>query len=82
MAENENIYCPNCQKPAQKDGNEITCLHCDAIYSVKKTGSATVKKLGPIEDHEQRLARLEALLPGQEPAEPEPVEPTEEEPIL
>ena len=86
MVEKILIACPNCGQPAYKEGNRVTCEKCDAIYTITKTGSATVKQLGPIEDHEQRLKKLEALLPGQEPAgddpPPDDSQEPDEEPIL
>lgn len=83
MTESVKIACPNCGQPAQKEGNKVTCENCDAIYTITKTGSAKVKELGAIEDHEQRIAKLESLLPGQEPPPDDPPDdPPEEEPIL
>ena len=75
------IVCPNCGLSAQKEGNKVTCENCDAIYTITKTGSARVKKLGPIEDHENRIAKIEAALFP--PADPEPTdpEPADPEPI-
>ena len=77
-------FCPNCQQPATRSGNEITCESCDATFEIKRK-EATVKKLGPYKELEQRVARLEA---SQSPAEQETDEPKsdetepEEEPIL
>ena len=77
MVEKILIACPNCGQPAHKEGSKVTCENCDAIYSITKTGSAKVKKLGPIEDHEQRIAKMEAALFP--PDEPPPEEPAPEE---
>ena len=77
-------FCPNCQQPATRSGNEITCEKCDATFEIKRK-EATVKKLGPYNELEQRVARLEA---AHSPAEQETDEPKsdetepEEEPIL
>lgn len=67
-------YCPNCQKPATRDGNEITCDRCDAIFTITKKDGAKVKKLGPLQDHEERISKIEASVFAEEP-EPEPTEP-------
>jgi len=60
-------FCPNCQQPAIREGNEITCEHCDATFKITKTGGAKVKKLGEIEEIKNRLDRLEAQQAVQEP---------------
>lgn len=60
MAEGKKIQCPNCGAEAKLVGNEITCLNCDAIYKITKTGEAKVKQLGPLEELGQRVAALEA----------------------
>ena len=68
MAEEpKKVSCPNCLGPAIKEGNKIICETCDAEFTFTKTGGAKVTKLGPIEDHEQRIKKLESLIPGQEP---------------
>lgn len=73
--------CPNCLGPAVMEGSEITCEMCDATFTVKRTGGAKVKKLGRLEELEDRVGKLEGLLPGEPgelPAEPqEPDEPAE-----
>ena len=71
-------YCPNCLGPAIREGNEITCEKCDAIFIITKKEGARIKQLGSIEDHEQRLKKLESLIPGEPELEPkEPDEPEE-----
>jgi len=67
-------FCPNCQQPATQIGNEITCDACDAIFTITKKNGAKVKKLGPIQDHEERLKKIEAKIFIEEP-ESEPQEP-------
>lgn len=70
--------CPNCQQPAIRSGNEITCEACDAVFMVTKKQGAKVKELGPIEDHERRIQALEGLHPAkQEPQKQE----MEQEPV-
>lgn len=89
--------CPNCQGPAIKEGNKIICVVCDATFTVTMTGGAKVKDIGRLDNFEQRLSRVESLLPGEESTEDdeptlppeeqvanykEPKEPTEETSIL
>ena len=66
---NEKTHCPNCGSMAEKSGNKITCVVCDAIFEIKKTGAASVVKLGEVEELKVRISALEALF-SQEP-EPE-----------
>lgn len=64
MAEQkEAVVCPNCQQPATRIGNEITCEHCDAIFVVTQKNGAKVKTLGPIAALAERVDKLESLLP-------------------
>ena len=56
------VYCPNCQGPATRTGNEITCETCDAIFTITKKDGAKIKKLGSIEDHEERLKKIESQI--------------------
>lgn len=77
----DKVQCPNCLGEAEKSGNKITCIACDAIFEIRKTGAAKVVKLGELEELKGRVDALEALLntepePGTEP------EPEEEEPII
>jgi len=76
------VFCPNCRQPATRIGNEITCEQCDAVFMIKRK-EAAVKKLGSIENHEERLKRIEAsIFPPDNPPEsgdepkPEPAEET------
>jgi len=64
-------FCPNCLGPAIRTGNEVACEACDAIFVITKKNGAKVKKLGPIQDHEDRLKKIEAKIFIDEP-EPEP----------
>lgn len=61
------VQCPNCQGPAIRTGNEITCETCDATFMITKKDGAKVKKLGPIQDHEERLKKIEATIFTEEP---------------
>lgn len=63
-------FCPNCQQPAIRSGNDVTCEKCDAVFVITQKQGPKVKKLGPLEEINQRLQRLETLLPG-ENLEPE-----------
>ena len=75
--------CPNCQKPAIKDGNEIICEHCDATYEIRQKQGARVKKLGALEDLTKRVEKLEASIFEEESdKDKEPKQDDEEEPIL
>ena len=81
MAEPRATICPNCQKPAMRTGNEITCEHCDATFVITKKQEIEVKEFGAIQDHENRILALEGK---NKPPEPEPKsepEPEEDEPI-
>jgi len=69
--------CPNCQQPAIRVGNNITCESCDAVFVVTKKQGAKVKELGPIEDHEQRIQALEGKQEPQKPKQEQ--EPTEDD---
>lgn len=55
-------FCPNCNEPAKKIGNEIFCEKCDARFEIKKTGAARVKVTGEIEDLRNRVDVLEAAI--------------------
>ncbi len=68
MAKESKItFCPNCQQPAVRQGNEITCESCDATYTITKKDGAKVKQMGRIEQLEHDVTKLkEIVLPGQE----------------
>jgi len=74
----DKIQCPNCQSEAERSGNKIICVACDATFELKKTGAAHVVKLGQVEALEGRVGALEALLNPK----PNGEEPEEEEDIL
>lgn len=65
MAKTE-CHCPNCNGPAMREGDEITCEKCDATFIVKQK-ETRLKQIGTIEDLSQRVQRLEDLVPGQPP---------------
>lgn len=58
----DKVQCPNCLGDAEKNGNKITCVSCDAVFEIKKTGAASVVKLGEVEELKGRVSALEALL--------------------
>lgn len=64
-------YCPNCGEPAIKEGNRITCEKCDAVFRVTENG-ARIEKTGVLDDHERRLAELEAKVRPQTESESKP----------
>lgn len=55
----EKAYCPNCGRRAERDGKTINCEDCDAEFTIE-AGAAKPKSLGRLDDHEKRLAALEA----------------------
>ncbi len=62
------VFCPNCQSPALKSGNEIGCEKCDAVFEIRKK-AAVVKEEGLM----QRIVTLEKTLTefmGKAKAEP------------
>ena len=61
-------FCPNCGKPAEKIGNKLTCIECDAAFKITQDGTAKVEKTGVIQDLTDRVETLE----GKTPAEPDP----------
>lgn len=74
----KGTLCPNCQQPAVKVGNEITCENCDAIFEITRKQGPKLKQLGPIEDLRDRVENLEALVNPEKPAE-QPAEPADPE---
>lgn len=75
MAETTATICPNCQKPALRTGDEITCENCDAVFTITKKQEAKVKEFGLIQNHEERITQLEKFIPEgsaiQQQTEPE-----------
>lgn len=70
--------CPYCQADAifDEDKKIIICELCDAEYKVTKEGGAKVKKLGVLDDLQNRVSALEAAA-GKTTADESP-EPTDE----
>jgi len=62
MAETTATICPNCQKPALRTGDEITCENCDAVITITKKQEGRVKNFGKIQDHENRIEQLEGII--------------------
>jgi hypothetical protein len=78
MAEKEAAFCPNCSKPAYRQGKVIVCEHCDASFRFTQEGPR-LEQIGPIESRlkvcEEKLgigATVEA--PPAPPAEPDEAE--------
>jgi len=73
MADDTKItFCPNCQQPAVRSGNEITCEKCDATFTITKKDGAKVKETGRIEKIEFDIAELRAQIFPDTADEPEP----------
>jgi len=72
----EKVQCPNCLGDAEKTGDKIICVTCDATFKITRTGAAAVVKIGQVEALEGRVKALEArLAPPAVPAgEPEPAQ--------
>ena len=70
----EKIQCPNCLGDAEKTGDKIICVACDATFKITRTGAAAVVKIGQVEALEGRVKALEArLAPPEDPGVPAPV---------
>jgi len=78
----EKVQCPNCLGDAEKTGDKIICVTCDATFKITRTGAAAVVKIGQVEALEGRVKALEArLTPPEDSGVPAPVA-EEEEDIL
>jgi len=75
----KQAFCPNCNRPVIREGNEIVCESCDAVFKITKTDGARVKKTGTLEDIQNRLAKVESEIFPSDP-EPEPGPEPEPEP--
>jgi uncharacterized Zn finger protein (UPF0148 family) len=71
-------FCPNCQQPAIRTGNEIYCEKCDTTFVFTEKKGAVVKQLGPLERVNERLDRIEQLLASKAGSEVPPPEPAPE----
>lgn len=69
-------YCPSCNQPAIKRGNEIICENCDASFQITRKG-AKVKELGPFDDLKERVTKIEQCVFKED--EPEPPQEDEDE---
>lgn len=58
----EKVQCPNCMEPAEKSGNKITCVACDSVLTVTRTGGAKLVDAGWKAKIEERLGVLEVGL--------------------
>ena len=65
----EKVQCPNCLEPAEKVGNKITCVACDSVLTVTRTGGAKALEIGWKEKLESRVDTLEGMLSPEEPEE-------------
>ena len=75
----EKVQCPNCLGEAEKTGDKIICVTCDATFKITRTGAAAVVKIGQVEALEGRVKALEARLTLTQPAEPGEPDPAEED---
>lgn len=83
MSKVRPTQCPYCQSPAIFDENNATiiCEPCGAEYVITKSGGAKVKKMGVMDDHENRIAALEQSRTAPTPEDgldPDPPEDPEE----
>lgn len=53
------IQCPNCMAEADRQGSKITCVSCNSVFKVTKTGEAKVDELGWKEELEKRVKAIE-----------------------
>jgi len=75
----EKVQCPNCLGDAEKTGDKIICVTCDATFKITRTGAAAVVKIGQVEALEGRVKALETRLTMTQPAEPGEPDPAEED---
>lgn len=89
-----DAHCPNCNGPGIRKGKVIACQVCDAAFRYTREGPK-LDELGPFDDHERRIAKLEGetnegiakriedITQSRQPAEPDepqPPEPAKPEP--
>ena len=65
----ELAYCPNCSGPAIRKGKLITCQTCNASFRFTPEGPK-VAELGPFDELQDRVTRLEGLLGDESPDPP------------
>ena len=70
MAEKEPAFCPNCSKPAVRQGKVIVCEHCDASFRFTKEGPK-LHEIGPLESRVRRLEEKIGFTQDVDRAEPE-----------
>ena len=75
MAKAKIVGCPSCGEKAILEGDIVTCEACGVEFE-KRNEETKVKSVGRLDDHEQRIAALEA---GQKPTKPKEEPPEEEE---
>ncbi len=56
------VICPNCRQPAFQVGREIICTQCDVIFAITAKKGAQVKQIGPIEELDQRVTKIEGTV--------------------
>jgi hypothetical protein len=75
----EKIQCPNCLGDAEKTGDKIICVTCDATFKILRTGAAAVVKIGQVEALEARVKEIEDRISGRANLDPDPKENEEQE---
>lgn len=78
MAKVRPTTCPYCGSPAIFDSGKevIICEPCDVEYKIMPQGGAKVKKMGVLDDHEDRISALEKTRTAPTPADgPDPEDP-------
>jgi len=81
MAEQEAAFCPNCNKPAIRQGKVITCEPCDMSFRYTQEGPR-LHEIGPLENRIQALEEKIGITQP-DPLTPDsfdgPAEPAEDE---
>ena len=71
----EAAFCPNCNKPAVRQGKVIVCEHCDAEFRFTREGPK-LSEIGPLEN---RIKALEDKIGISSRALEKPVNPAPDE---
>jgi hypothetical protein len=63
----KECFCPNCGGPAKREGRQVVCEKCDAVFEVNKKNEAKVKQVSPLAALEHRVSKIEDLLGPEKP---------------
>ncbi len=77
MAEQEAAFCPNCNKPAVRQGKVIICEKCDASFRFTQEGPK-LHEIGPLESRVKALEEKAGFGDEGKTEPPAVVEETEE----